>query len=353
MSENMIEQAFAAQPEEIDCSTVAQSAQVDQLYAALVKFQSEAPTIRKGKRVSFSWTDKKSGQTRNMSYVFAPLWHIRDTLQPILAKHGLGWTQYPQSRINANGTYQVGVSTKIFHESGQWDMGPVMWMIPSDDFGNPITTPKAAGSAISYSQRYQIGPRLGVPCAEDDDGSAASGQSVKISNASSASTKPARAETSGPAADGDAPQCPDCGAPMRRRDGKRGPFWGCSTYPTCKGIVNISEPTPVEADPEKAARVREWAKLKTLAIAQGLTDTELSIWVTGLGKKTLDTPIEHIVAIQEMLSDVVADVKAWRGAGSPKHLLPTGKDFLQCGLDERRKILEEATKDPVAEGVPW
>ena len=32
----------------------------------------------------------------------------------------------------------------------------------------------------------------------------------------------------------DAPACPSCGAPMRLQQGRRGPFWGCSAYPTCK-----------------------------------------------------------------------------------------------------------------------
>ncbi len=39
----------------------------------------------------------------------------------------------------------------------------------------------------------------------------------------------------------DAPACPKCGAPMRRRrtrkDGR--PFWGCSEYPACQGILDI------------------------------------------------------------------------------------------------------------------
>ena len=33
--------------------------------------------------------------------------------------------------------------------------------------------------------------------------------------------------------------CPKCGSPMKVRFGKFGAFLGCSTYPTCKGIVNI------------------------------------------------------------------------------------------------------------------
>jgi restriction system protein len=35
--------------------------------------------------------------------------------------------------------------------------------------------------------------------------------------------------------DPDAPECPQCAKPMRRRTSIKGEFWGCSTYPACKG----------------------------------------------------------------------------------------------------------------------
>ncbi len=31
------------------------------------------------------------------------------------------------------------------------------------------------------------------------------------------------------------PECPQCGQPMRRRKSAKGDFWGCSTFPDCKG----------------------------------------------------------------------------------------------------------------------
>jgi four helix bundle suffix protein len=40
--------------------------------------------------------------------------------------------------------------------------------------------------------------------------------------------------TSVAAAEG-APNCPECGKPMRRRKSAKGPFWGCSDYPNCRG----------------------------------------------------------------------------------------------------------------------
>jgi len=51
--------------------------------------------------------------------------------------------------------------------------------------------------------------------------------------------------------------CPACGSPMQRRQSKRGAFFGCSTYPTCKRIVPIeAASTPVPPSPKAAPRQR-------------------------------------------------------------------------------------------------
>ncbi len=34
--------------------------------------------------------------------------------------------------------------------------------------------------------------------------------------------------------------CPDCGAPMKVRPGRRGYFLGCTKYPKCKGTKEAS-----------------------------------------------------------------------------------------------------------------
>lgn len=34
------------------------------------------------------------------------------------------------------------------------------------------------------------------------------------------------------------PRCSTCSAPMRKRDGARGPFWGCTRYPACTRTMN-------------------------------------------------------------------------------------------------------------------
>lgn len=41
-----------------------------------------------------------------------------------------------------------------------------------------------------------------------------------------------------------APECPQCGKPMRRRKSAKGEFWGCSGFPDCKGTRPIGQEGP-------------------------------------------------------------------------------------------------------------
>jgi len=43
--------------------------------------------------------------------------------------------------------------------------------------------------------------------------------------------------------DPDSPACPACNGTMKKRNSTRGPFWGCASYPECKGLRSI-EPAP-------------------------------------------------------------------------------------------------------------
>ena len=40
-------------------------------------------------------------------------------------------------------------------------------------------------------------------------------------------------------------KCPKCGAKMVLRNGKNGPFWGCSNYPTCRATADDDGGKPV------------------------------------------------------------------------------------------------------------
>lgn len=39
----------------------------------------------------------------------------------------------------------------------------------------------------------------------------------------------------------ESPECPTCGGSMKKRKGQYGVFWGCASYPHCRGVVTIGE----------------------------------------------------------------------------------------------------------------
>jgi ssDNA-binding Zn-finger/Zn-ribbon topoisomerase 1 len=56
------------------------------------------------------------------------------------------------------------------------------------------------------------------------------------------------------------PACPACGSPMTLRTAKRGDnagssFWGCTTYPKCRGMVAADRPVPTPAPKQEAPAV--------------------------------------------------------------------------------------------------
>ena len=57
------------------------------------------------------------------------------------------------------------------------------------------------------------------------------GRSTQHAKQQVAPSKPKRTQS--------VPSCPQCGSAMRSRSGRRGPFWGCSRYPSCRGTRNI------------------------------------------------------------------------------------------------------------------
>ncbi|WP_416139102.1 DNA topoisomerase III [Halomonas sp. HK25] len=47
-------------------------------------------------------------------------------------------------------------------------------------------------------------------------------------------------------------KCPDCQAPMRKRQGNYGAFWGCTRYPECKGMLRDEAPRKGSRSKRKA-----------------------------------------------------------------------------------------------------
>jgi hypothetical protein len=122
------------------------SESIANLTAALVKAQAAFPVVPKSKEVIV--------QTNKGAYAFkyAPLESMLSLIRPVLAAHGLGFTQ------GADGD---SLTTTIFHESGEW----LSHVMPLPDPGSA----QAYGATITYRRRYSLKAALGIET--DDDNS--------------------------------------------------------------------------------------------------------------------------------------------------------------------------------------
>ena len=122
------------------------------LFKALASFQQEVPVIHKG--------------TQGYGYSYADLPKIFEVINPLLKKHGLGFTQL----IN-----DTNLVTCLFHvESGETIESTTA--IPQNVALRGMNDFQVMGSAITYVRRYAISSMLGLVTDKDTD---ASGEQVK------------------------------------------------------------------------------------------------------------------------------------------------------------------------------
>jgi hypothetical protein len=125
------------------------------LFKSLADFQQEVPVIHKG--------------TQGFGYSYADLPAIFEKINPLLAKHGLGFTQLLQSKDGLS--YLV---TLVFHiESGEniesQIILPQVTLKGMNDY-------QSFGSGVTYFRRYALSSALGLVTDKDTD---ASGEQVK------------------------------------------------------------------------------------------------------------------------------------------------------------------------------
>lgn len=95
-------------------------------------------------------------------YNYAPLDAIVEEVRPILAKHGLAVVQLPT--LVENG--EVGLTTRIIHESGEWI--EELASIPAPSVGR-ANQAQMAGAALTYLRRYMLTAALNIAAEEDTD----------------------------------------------------------------------------------------------------------------------------------------------------------------------------------------
>ncbi len=132
------------------------------LFKALAAFQQECPTIHKA--------------TTGYGYTYADLPAILEVVNPLLKKHGLGFTQ-PIT--------DCGVHTTLFHiESGETIESCTP--IPKGVELKGQNQFQVLGSAITYIRRYALSSILGIVTDKDTD---ASGEQEKKPKQPESATK--------------------------------------------------------------------------------------------------------------------------------------------------------------------
>jgi hypothetical protein len=122
------------------------------LFKALADFQQEVPVIHRA--------------TQGYGYTYADLPKIFEVINPLLKKHGLGFTQL---------IYGDKIATCLFHiESGESIESKID--IPQGVILKGMNEFQVLGSAITYLRRYSLSSMLGLVTDKDTD---ASGEQVK------------------------------------------------------------------------------------------------------------------------------------------------------------------------------
>ena len=117
------------------------------IYKSLAAFQQECPTIHKG--------------TKGYGYSYADLPTIFEVINPILAKHNLGFSQLIEAQ---------SIRTVIFHTETGETLESVT-DIPQGVSLKGMNDYQVLGSAITYLRRYALSAILGIVTDKDTDAS--------------------------------------------------------------------------------------------------------------------------------------------------------------------------------------
>ncbi len=127
---------------------------------AMAAAKAEIPTISKNREVDFT---SAKGRTH---YRYEDLGNIANTVQPILAKHGLSYRYRATSNVNE----PVTVTCIVSHRAGHFE--EITLTAGRDESGNKNSI-QAVGSTITYLQRMTLKAALGLAVSNDDDGKSA------------------------------------------------------------------------------------------------------------------------------------------------------------------------------------
>lgn len=127
-----------------------------QIFSALAKAQAEFPAIPRSRTVTVQ------SQKGSYKFAYAPFEDILRAVKPILAAHGLAYSQ---------GSDGDKLITVVTHESGEWfSHGTAIINLGGSAQGY--------GSALTYARRYGFCGAFGIQADDDDDANAADGNAI-------------------------------------------------------------------------------------------------------------------------------------------------------------------------------
>lgn len=125
--------------------------------AAMARFQAECPSIKKSSTAQIT---TNSGS--KFSYTFAELGEIAQTVNPLLAKHGLSYTW--DATVDEKGANLTCVCT-VRHENGHSETSRIT--VPT---GSPsaMSNQQKVGAALTFARRLSLTSALGLTSTDDD-----------------------------------------------------------------------------------------------------------------------------------------------------------------------------------------
>ena len=142
------------------------SEDIGELAAALAKAQGEMPAVAKTKTNPFFHS------------TYADLADVVKVIGPVLAKHGLAYTQH----VETAGQDAV-LTTTLMHSSGQHVSSTAPLYVGKHD-------PQGLASAVTYGRRMALTAAVGCVADSDDDGNAASNATHDMPATRSTGTQP-------------------------------------------------------------------------------------------------------------------------------------------------------------------
>jgi len=125
-----------------------QSEQINELAAALCKFQGDMPTLPK--------------DASGYGYKYTPLDTVVEAIKQRLFNVGLSFVQMPTHFDNGRGA----LTTQLMHTSGQWLSATMPLESLSQKSMNDV---QAQGASLTYARRYALTSMLGLVADEDTD----------------------------------------------------------------------------------------------------------------------------------------------------------------------------------------